>query len=1004
MDQEPKAENAFDDFLDRLLRGERVDAEDFVATHAELSADERSQIRRLCGGTTSAESAGPGESRNAAAGAQAMGEDLPPVSHLGGLRLIRRIGSGGMGAVFFAEDEALGRPTAVKILAPEILGGPERIERFQREARTVAKLRHPNIVVVHSVGEEHGLRYLAMEYVAGESLAGELATASSKGRRLPVDDVLRIGAEIARALAAAHAAGVVHRDVKPSNIRLAPDGRAVLLDFGIAFDAGAAALTATGAFCGSPQYAAPEQVDAARGPIDARTDVYSLGATLYEALTGVAPFRGETREQLFRAILDQEPVPLRKLAPGVSRDVETVVHAALDKSPLRRHPTAAALAADLEAARVGDPISVRRISPLGRALRFARRRRTATALLLLAAIGFSVAATLAVRQWNDRLKLRAGEDALRAAQFADVLDQAYMELGELRLARSRRLFDEALTLDPESTEAAAGAVLVRIAGRDPAGAGRLLETHAKGMDDASWVAQLRSAIRTCPTPELGPSQTYVSLPTSRAVTESAPPVTALDHFVFAMLLKPEASARPDAPFGGTTTADAVLDHLRKAVLAATRPRAYLHYELGYAAWRARKNAAAQEIAAAIKTLYPDSPERRYAVGRTLLAADTAAAEASLRQASQGGLRSTGARHYIAMQFVRSGRADDIALAERLAHELLRENPDSDFPRVILGNAHFARNEDDLALAEARLVMKAAPDHPEPLNLLWRVLLRKGEHEECLKTCEALIARYKPGEGCYTARAVCLMHLGRRDEAMKAFEVAVERDEYRSFALCNYARALLFEGRFAESLERVLAARAAEPVGGRNSAEIEQQIALARGFATDEERLKAVRAGTGRPATPEERVRLAWRVCLPQKRFAEAYAMLKAAFDAVPELAENLSPCHALLAAFSALEAGAGRGVDPPADPAARAALRRAGRELFATILAEAEELVAINGDPRDVAALLAPWRNDPKFQELRTSGRMGELSAAEEAEWSELWRRADALPAAPARPETPVSR
>src|SRR5262245_17157207 len=201
--------DSFDEFLDRLLAGEELDAGAFVAAHPELSEADRASIKKLCRppGTDSDPIRLPAP---ASAGA--------PIRRLGPYRLGERIGAGAMGAVFLAEAETLGRQVAVKILGPDLLGTGERAARFVREVRAVARLQHPNVVTVHAAGEHEGLQYMAMELVPGSSLHELLLECTSRGTRPPTRDVIRWGAGIARALEAAHDAGIVHRDVKPSNI------------------------------------------------------------------------------------------------------------------------------------------------------------------------------------------------------------------------------------------------------------------------------------------------------------------------------------------------------------------------------------------------------------------------------------------------------------------------------------------------------------------------------------------------------------------------------------------------------------------------------------------------------------------------------------------------------------------------------------------------------------------------------------------------------------------
>src|SRR5262245_60793185 len=187
-----------------------------------------------------------------------------------------------MGVVFLAEQGSLGRLVALKVVRPERSGSAEAAARFQREAQAIARLRHPSVVSVHGTGEDRGVRWIAMELVPGRGLDEILREAAAREERLPLPKVLQWIAGIARGLDTAHRAGIVHRDVKPSNIRITPEDRALLVDFGLARELGGDALTRSGEFRGTPIYASPEQISGRLGEVDARSDVYALGVTLYE--------------------------------------------------------------------------------------------------------------------------------------------------------------------------------------------------------------------------------------------------------------------------------------------------------------------------------------------------------------------------------------------------------------------------------------------------------------------------------------------------------------------------------------------------------------------------------------------------------------------------------------------------------------------------------------------------------------------------------------------------
>ena len=225
------------------------------------------------------------------------------IGYLGSYRILKVLGMGGMGVVFQAQDPTLGRIVALKGMLPSVAAKAANRERFLREARATAGLRHDHIVVVHTVGEDRGFPYLVMEFLEGESLEDRL----TRERRLPLDEILRIGLEIASGLAAAHAAGLVHRDVKPANIWLqCPAGRVKILDFGLArATADDTRLTLSGIILGTPAYMAPEQ---ARGhAVDSRTDLFSLGTVLYRLCAGELPFKGDNTLAILTALAVEKP-------------------------------------------------------------------------------------------------------------------------------------------------------------------------------------------------------------------------------------------------------------------------------------------------------------------------------------------------------------------------------------------------------------------------------------------------------------------------------------------------------------------------------------------------------------------------------------------------------------------------------------------------------------------------------------------------------------------------
>ncbi len=272
---------------------------------------------------------------------------------LGGRYLLQdRIGGGGMAWVWRAEDTLLHRPVAIKVLREEFAHDEAFVRRFVQEAQAAASLVHPNVVHVYDVGEERGTHYIVMELVEGETLKDSILRQGP----LPVGRALKVAAAVARALQAAHKKGIVHRDIKPQNILLTPEGQVKVADFGIARAATGTTIVHTNTIIGSAHYFAPEQ--ARGGFTDVKSDLYSLGAVLYEMLAGQPPFEGATPVAVALKHLQEEPVALRRRRPEVPRSVEAIVARLLAKDPSERYQSAEALLSDLRRSleEIGEPL------------------------------------------------------------------------------------------------------------------------------------------------------------------------------------------------------------------------------------------------------------------------------------------------------------------------------------------------------------------------------------------------------------------------------------------------------------------------------------------------------------------------------------------------------------------------------------------------------------------------------------------------------------------------
>jgi len=403
------------------------------------------------------------EQQRSANRARPQGATTDP-ERLGDYRIVRRIGQGGMGIVYEADHESLNRRVAVKVLLPQLAGSPQQVARFIREAQAAARLHHTNIVPVFGVGEDHGYHYYVMQLIAGEGLDRILArkTTRDNTRCARVSDpahaptemspeipetcgrpfrrgretcaeradwqaVARIGVQAADALAYAHAQGTLHRDIKPSNLLLDAEGVVWVADFGLAKVLDDVPLSHTGSMVGTLRYMAPEQLN---GQAEARSDIYSLGLTLYELLAGRPAFADATPSHLIRKITQGETAPLRQLQPLIPRDLETIVTKAAACDAADRYASAADLADDLRRFLEDRPIHARRITMAEHVWRWSRRNPLLAALsasslvLLLAVALLSTIGYIQIRRAYEQVDQALGQARRSEAEAVAAARQA----------------------------------------------------------------------------------------------------------------------------------------------------------------------------------------------------------------------------------------------------------------------------------------------------------------------------------------------------------------------------------------------------------------------------------------------------------------------------------------------------------------------------------------------------------------------------------------------------
>lgn len=463
-------------YIEACEAGNLPDRREIISANPELKEDlkfffeERDRLERFGGAIRSQEFGGESHNENDRSIESKTVSSLPGAvdGQLGDFRLVREIGRGGMGVVYEAEQISLGRRVAIKVLPFASALDPRHLQRFRNEASAAAHLQHENIVSVHAVGCERGVHYFAMQYVEGQSLASLLTQLRQSPVPSPMDStvpmakisterqtksltnfdwIAGIGRQAALALEHAHLTGVIHRDIKPGNLLLDTRRQLWITDFGLAQIADNGGLTMTGELLGTLRYASPEQTLGRRGIVDHRSDIYSLGATLYELLTLRPPFEGNDRHELLRQITECDPPALRSIDPTIPENLETIVLKSLRKDPADRYPTAQEFADDLQRFLERKPIVARPPSAAEIFWSCSRRHPAimmsgAVALLLMTLGSVVIAVLVGAEQERTREEQRRTSAALHSERLR-------AEQAESRFGLARRAVDELISISEE---------------------------------------------------------------------------------------------------------------------------------------------------------------------------------------------------------------------------------------------------------------------------------------------------------------------------------------------------------------------------------------------------------------------------------------------------------------------------------------------------------------------------------------------------------------------------
>ena len=685
-DRPHSTEEALESYLNLRRRGERIGAAEFARRHPHLGAElvdalEALELLEGLGGSPNPDDV-----------------DLP--DRVGSFRVVREIGRGGMGIVLEAIEEPLGRRVALKILPAEMIASPAARARFRREAELAARLDHSGIATVFTTGIEGDRPWIAMKYVEGVTLARAITTARDTNQpcaQLPgsrgdaVSAVVACAAQVARALHAAHEQGIVHRDVKPSNVIVTPEGVPVLVDFGLAIprESEGMTVTRTGETAGTPAYIAPEIVGGSRDRPDAQVDVYALGVTLYECLTLRRPFDGPTPVALYRSILSDTPTAVHAVLSEAPRDLSVVVATAMERDRSRRYATAAAFAADLEAVVAGRPIAARPLPTHERVLRWMRREPKQAVLAGVLVVVSVALASFAGNWWASRGEVLAAERVVRSQECEAALTEGFAQL--LETGSGDASFVSADRLDPGNLEALGGRVLAALDQGRTDGARALLE---QGPATAGFEA-LRDRARG-----LRVTRDRTLLSSTQAGY--------LDYFLVGMALEDEAR--------DLSLSDAALVHRRalamldEAVVRSSRAREFVHLRRANLAVTVGDADVARSAAGSLLTLWPESFHAVCTAGIALGELDAATGRDLLWKAAGMRPHDPAVWYDLATLAFREGEFDQAELYARnsIRCKILAEN------QILLGNTYAVRGCFEEARAVYHRILSANPDHENAL--------------------------------------------------------------------------------------------------------------------------------------------------------------------------------------------------------------------------------------------------------------------------------------------------
>jgi serine/threonine protein kinase/Flp pilus assembly protein TadD len=1095
-----------EEFLERQRRGERPEIAEYTARYPELADRIRAffpallHVERLKadqGGSTSCDGDVP--------------RGVAP-ERLGDYRILREVGRGGMGVVYEAEQESLGRRVALKILAGHGPRNPKQLLRFHREARAAARLHHTNIVPVFGVGESEGQHYYVMQFIPGlgldavleelkgsrgpnpegrsagtaavdrmASTAAELArslrterfpTAPTSGpsEERPVRgpaspapasespslvvlpgqsggasapdsagryarSVAMIGVQVAEALDYAHRQGVLHRDVKPSNLLLDGQGTVWVADFGLAKAADSDDLTRTGDIVGTVRYMAPERFE---GRCDVRSDVYALGLTLYELLALRPAFEKADRAELIYQVTHEEPPPLRGLDASIPRDLETVVRKAIEREPGRRYGDAEALAEDLRRFVEGRPIQARRVSPLEHAWRWCRRNPAwaALAATVLVLVGLAVA-------WRGEVERRQARREPARQAFVAALNRAADWRGQGLWSEARDVLDRAEAL-LDDAGAPGLRERLRLARADLELAARLERNAIARMEllrgklqypaVAAEYAEAFRAAGLAAADEAADVEEVAAHVGASAIRERL--VAGLDDWSIAAaeprlrsrLLRIARRVDPDPGWRDRVRDPAVrgdrgaLERLAAEVLEPAGVEQPPQLLLSLAGALEEVKGDPTPLLRAVQRRRPGDFWLNYALGRALARTRPSESVGFLRVVLALRPQDVRVHNDLSWSLWRSDQQGEAVAISRRAVAL---DPTSATAHCGLGNALFFAGRAEEGLAAQRRAIELDPALAAARLGEANALLILGRPDEALEPCLRAVELDQGKTSAYHhVLGNTLAALGRIDDAAAAYRRSIEIDPKAAEAHYGLGQILQLRGDRDEAIAKVRLAMAldGEHVGyapvalgeflriaGRYDEaasvlrrhrervlghperveEVDGELARVGRDTALAPRCSAVLRGDDRPADPSEGLEFA-RMAYERRLHSAAARLFAGALAADPRLVDDPRTLHRYRAACAAAQAGCGAGKgEPVADESARAAMRERALGWLRAELA-AWSNVDDSGRPA-VAATLRQWRRDPDLAVVRARDALARLPAPERAAWQAFWVDVDAI-------------